>query len=252
VEISYTQLSDHRVSFDTGLPILAYHHVGPRPRGVQWRSLYVSARLFSKQLAELARAGYSTASLSEPRPVVGNAGKKFVVTFDDGYIDVVENALQPLARHGFRAILFLVPGQLGGCNAWDVKDGEVPSPLVDASHVAAWLAAGHEIGAHTVSHPRLTGLSWQKLREEVVDSRKRLEDQFNVPIRHFCYPYGDQNEAVRASVAEAGYQTACTLEPGVNLAATPDHALKRFGARYAKRSPRALFRRLKRWFGLDR
>jgi peptidoglycan/xylan/chitin deacetylase (PgdA/CDA1 family) len=51
-------------------------------------------------------------------------------------------------------------------------------------------------------------------------------------VRHFCYPYGDWNPAVRELVAEAGYATACSTDPGVNTATADCFALKRITARY--------------------
>ncbi|MBC7368185.1 MAG: polysaccharide deacetylase family protein [Undibacterium sp.] len=196
-------------------------------------------------MAELAGAGYRTANLGETRPAVGNAARKFVITFDDGYVNVLRYAAPVLARHGFTAIQFIVAGGIGGSNAWDIAEGERATPLMDAAQIGDWLAAGHEIGSHTVSHPRLTQIPAARQREEIFASKRRLEDRFGRPVRHFCYPYGDWNEAVRDLVSEAGYATACThLESGVNTAATPDHALLRIEARYPRRNLRWLWRGL--------
>ena len=244
-KFSYSALRDHAALFSQGLPILTYHKVGPRPQGVKWRSLYVSPRLFARQMDELAQAGFRTASLGETRPVAGNSDRKFAVTFDDGYVNVLTHAAPVLARHGFTAIQFIVAGEIGGSNSWDVAEGEKAAPLMDAAQIRDWLAAGHEIGSHTVSHPRLTQLPTERQREEIFASKHRLEDTFGLPVRHFCHPYGDWNEAVRDMVIEAGYETACThLESGVNTAATPNHALLRIEARYPKRNLRWAWRSL--------
>lgn len=241
-KISYCQLAPHRALFCSGLPILTYHHVGPRPRGVKWRSLYVSPRLFARQMGELAAAGFRTGTLDAPRPVVGNPDRRFVVTFDDGYLDTLEHAAPVLARHGFTAIQYLVADRLGGSNDWDVAEGERPSALMDEAQVRAWLAAGHAIGSHTCTHPRLTRLSRSKQREELRTSRLRLEDRFGVSVEHFCFPYGDADASLTPLLAEAGYATACLhLRSGVNLAATPRFELLRIEARYPKRSLRTLW-----------
>lgn len=245
-KLSYSALRDHAALFSQGLPIFTYHKVGPRPPGVKWRSLYVSPRLFARQMDELAAAGFHTARLGEARPAVGNPARKFAVTFDDGYVNVLTHAAPVLARHGFTAIQFIVAGEIGGRNSWDVAAGEQAAPLMDAAQIRDWLAAGHELGSHTVSHPRLTQISKDRQREEVFASKRRLEDRFGLPVRHFCHPYGDWNEAVRDLVVEAGYETACThLESGVNTAATPDHALLRIEARYPRRNLRWVWRFLR-------
>ncbi len=62
---------------------------------------------------------------------------------------------------------------------------------MDERQIRDWLAAGHEIGAHTLTHPALAELPPERARAEIFDSRKLLEDRFGVPVRHFCYPYGE-------------------------------------------------------------
>ena len=39
--------------FEKGMPCLMYHKIGPRPRGVRIKGLYVAPPLFERQLAEL-------------------------------------------------------------------------------------------------------------------------------------------------------------------------------------------------------
>ena len=120
---------------------------------------------------------------------------------------------------------------------------------MDAAQVREWLAAGHHIGAHTLDHPRLTQLPRRRRAEQIVSSKKTLEDLFGVPIEHFCYPYGDWNPAVRDWSA-AGYRTACTTDAGVNRPTDSPFALKRFTVRYASRNLKNLreaVRRSLRW-----
>jgi len=80
---------------------------------------------------------------------------------------------------------------------------------------------GFLIGAHTVSHPALSGLSAPDAEDEIRRSRAMLEAQLSIPVRHFCYPY---DEAVRWSrrlprdqarmVREAGFLTGVTVVEG--------------------------------------
>ena len=239
----YSALGPFRRLFGQGNPVLTYHKLGPRPRGARLKGLYVSGRLFARQLEELGEAGFAAG------PLDGCAGplqeKRIVITFDDGYVNVLRYGLEPLANTGFKAIQFLVADLLGRCNEWDVPLGEAPEPMMDAAQVRDWLGAGHEIGSHTLTHPWLTRLSVAAAREEIAASRKKLEDLFGRPIHHFCYPYGDWNEAVRELVAEADYKTACTTDFGVNTVADSAFALKRFTARYPSRNLKAIWSRLR-------
>lgn len=246
--IYFSGLAGHHALLDAGLPVFTYHKIDRRPWRAKWRSLYLSPRSFARQMRELADAGYSTARLSDPRPTHGNAARKFVITFDDGYASVARHASPVLRQYGFVAIQFIVAGEIGGTNAWDVAEGEVAAPLMNADEIREWLQAGHEIGSHTLSHPRLSRLSPSELREEVGASKRRLEDTFGVAIRHFCYPYGDYDQRVVDEVVRAGYETGCThIKSGVSLAATPSHELRRIEARYPKRNAKLILARLLRW-----
>jgi peptidoglycan/xylan/chitin deacetylase (PgdA/CDA1 family) len=241
----YSGLVSFRRVFGRGYPVLIYHKLGPRPGGVRLKGLYLGKALFTRQLEELRRAGFTTGSLSDctTKP----PSKQVVITFDDGYVNALRHGLGPLAVTQFKAVQFLTADLLGKRNEWDVPLGETPEPMMDQAQVQEWLAAGHEIGSHTLTHPYLTQLPRSRAREEITASRKKLEDIFSRVIEHFCYPYGDWNEAVRDMVMEAGYRTACTTTPGVNTTADSPFALKRFTARYPSRRLKAIWGRMRTW-----
>jgi peptidoglycan/xylan/chitin deacetylase (PgdA/CDA1 family) len=233
--------------FRTGVPILMYHKIGPRPRRARLGGLYLRLDAFVRQLEELQQAGFASCPPVEANVKAGSNGdpeRRVVLTFDDGFRNVFENALQPLADRQFRATEFLVASCIGKLNEWDLRDGEVPEPLMDTVQVREWLRAGHRIGSHSMTHPRLTRLSLRDAQEEILGSKKKLEDTFGVAVQDFCYPYGDWNDAVRDLVMEAGYRTACTTEYGINLPTTPPLALRRITVRHPTRSLKALRARL--------
>lgn len=239
----YTALAPMADLFAAGNPVLTYHKLGPRPRGVRLKGLYVSRARFARQLRELQRAGFGSGRLEDctgPRHAA-----RVVITFDDGYVNVLEHGLPALAQAKFTAIQFLPVRALGGRNDWDVAAGEAPERIMDPAQVREWLAAGHAIGSHTLTHPHLTQIPEADAREEITASRKWLEDTFGLAVRHFCYPYGDWNAAVRALVIEAGYATASTTEAGVNGPGSDPWSLKRFTARYPSRN----WRTFRAWLG---
>lgn len=239
----YSSLSGFRNFFTSGVPVLMYHKVGPRPAGVKRKALYVSQGLFARQLGELRAAGFTSAPVEAACTAADNREKRIVLTFDDGFQNVLEHALAPLAQNQFHGIQFLVPGLLGDWNEWDISRGEAREKLMDAAQVREWLAAGHQIGAHTMTHPDLTKIPVAQAREEIFASKKSLEDTFGVAIDHFCYPYGEWNDAVRGLVAEAGYRTACTVERGVNTSSTHPLEITRWTARHASPRPKEVLAR---------
>src|SRR5882724_3068381 len=107
----YSELHPFRELFQKGNPILTYHKLGPRPARVRLKGLYVSQAFFRRQLQELRTAGFTSGSLDTCTAPF--AERRIVVTFDDGYINVLRHGLKPLADTGFQAIQFLVANLLG-------------------------------------------------------------------------------------------------------------------------------------------
>jgi peptidoglycan/xylan/chitin deacetylase (PgdA/CDA1 family) len=234
----YSGLAPFGKAFTQGHPILTYHKLGPRPGRVRLKGLYVSSELFARQMEELRADGFKSGSLATWD---ANISKRVIITFDDGYVNVLRYGLEPLMKAKLKAIQFLPANLLGRCNEWDVSLGEAREPIMDADQVREWIAAGHDIGSHSLTHPYLTKLPPDRAREEIGASRKKLEDLFARPIEHFCYPYGDWNEPVRDLVQEAGYKTACTTDAGLNTSTDSPFTLKRFTARYPSRSLKAVW-----------
>jgi peptidoglycan/xylan/chitin deacetylase (PgdA/CDA1 family) len=238
----FSSLSAFRSIFEQGVPILTYHKLGPRPFRARLKGLYLGSMLFARQLRELNNAGFRTAPLERAILFPDNRRGWIGITFDDGFSSVHHHGLVPLAQNGFHAVQFLVAGLIGKTNEWDLAKGEVREPLMNESQIRDWLAAGHSIGSHTLTHPYLTRITSASAREQINSSKKRLEDQFGVPVFHFCYPFGDWNEPVRDYVREAGYYTACTTDIGVNTANNSPFALKRITARYPTRNFKCMVR----------
>ena len=89
---------------------------------------------------------------------------------------------------------------------------------------------------HTVAY----GLTVRDAREEIITSKKKLEDTFGVAVDHFCYPYGDFSPGVRDLVREAGYRSACTTLYGINTPETPAFELCRLAVRHPTRTLKTL------------
>ena len=92
--------------------------------------------------------------------------------------------------------------------------------------------AGVEIGSHTLTHPILTGLDDARLREEVAQSRDRIQNALGRKVETFCYPNGDFDLRTQREVARAGYRLAVTTDVGLNNGRNDPLALRRIHGEY--------------------
>ena len=227
----FASLARDRWMFDAGPVVLMYHKIARPPAGTNLPFLYVHPRRFERQMDEFMAAGARCVPCGDLLPTApagtARADVEYCVTFDDGFRNVFEHALPVLRQRGLCSIQFLVGSLIGREDAWDRAIGEPPQALMDDARIRDWLAGGQEIGAHTLTHPHLTRISPAEARSEIFDSKKLLEDRFGREIKHFCYPYGDNNPMVRDLVAEAGYVSALTVEFGAVGSGDPAHGLPR-------------------------
>jgi peptidoglycan/xylan/chitin deacetylase (PgdA/CDA1 family) len=215
-----------------GTPVLMYHGVAahrPSSRLNRWR--VVPADL-EAQLDVLARRGYRGVALrdllEEPAAVNG-ADRRAVLTFDDGYENVLTHALPLLQARGFSATVFVVSGKLGGVNDWD---GETPGDaLLSPDGVRTLQRAGIEIGSHGATHRALPSVSDTELEDEVRGSKAVLEAVIGGPVVSFCYPYGAFDDRSVEAVRRAGYRAATVIRGGIAPDLSDPFRLKRVAVR---------------------
>jgi peptidoglycan/xylan/chitin deacetylase (PgdA/CDA1 family) len=199
--------------------ILMYHQVDC-PRSDKEARFCTPPDEFRRQMAWLRQAGYRGVDLDEMRAHVAGerplSGKALHVTFDDGFIGVFDHALPALEEHGLLATLFAVSARVGATNDWMAARGFPRRALMSAPQLRLLADSGVAIGSHTRTHSRLPELPAREAEAEIAASRAELEDVLGQPVRHFAYPYGLFNAAVRELVLEAGYATACSTRSGFN------------------------------------
>lgn len=196
--------------------ILYYHAVRPELR-----------TSFGRQLDGLLRWGQPWSLSGE---IARSAGLHFAVTFDDGYISVLENAVPELRARGFPYTLFIPTGSWGGRPSW-VKNPQHPfwqeQVVTPAELSKAAEDALSTIGSHTVSHPRLSGLDDQSLDSELRNSKADLEKILGSTVDILSFPHGDYDERVSTRARAAGYRRLLTVEPSLVLAGNENTLLGR-------------------------
>lgn len=221
-----------RELFARGTPIFVLHKTAVPPADARDPFDYVRPQVLERKLASLIQLGLQPLTLDALTGHTVPAG--FILTFDDAYANVLENTVPILARLKIRAIQFVVAGRIAGQNEWDLPRGETRERLMDQNQVRQWLAAGHEIGSHTLTHPNLKTVSPAQAREEIFASKRLLEDTFGMAVSHFCYPSGKFDGRTQDLVREAGYKTASTVLPGINPQGQNLFELRRFAPLYAR------------------
>lgn len=195
---------------------LCYHAVSPT-----WPERYtVTPGALESQVRHLLRRGYRPVTFAEA--VDAQPGERVVaITFDDAYRSVRERALPLLDRLGAPATVFAVSGFAdAGAPVTTALGDWSGGPHEDELRSMGWeelreLAdRGWEVGSHTRSHPMLTRLSDDELRDELVASRSACEAGVGRPCRSLAYPYGDFDARVAEAAAAAGYERAATLFGG--------------------------------------
>jgi len=212
-----------------GVKILLYHSVGRIDPGDSL-GIRVDTDVFSEQMEFLKGSGSRICSLKEAVAKI-EAGRVFrqdeiAITFDDGYIDNLTNAVPILDRSSFSATFFITVDYIGKVKthrdrAWQRWK------CMDCSDLKALAAKGYDIGSHSMHHVDLRELPRTKAAEELSLSRRRLGRALARDIDLFSYPYGYFDDSLAALVKEAGYRAACTTESGVNRAQEELFTLKR-------------------------
>jgi peptidoglycan/xylan/chitin deacetylase (PgdA/CDA1 family) len=185
----------------------------------EWRpsEFVVTASVFREQMRFLAAHGYYTPRLSEVLRAGGRAPRgratPVVLTFDDGYADNLANAVPVLRELGFTAAVFPVLDLRSRFNSWDAAP-EMRAPLLTEREMREVEEAGMELGSHTISHPWLTRLDDDRLRDELVRSREVLASVSARPLPVLASPYGGVDERVKRAVRVAGYEAALAVNAG--------------------------------------
>ncbi len=213
--MSNTPLDSCRTRNLLPIPILVYHQIAAAPpKGTPFRSLSVAAKDFDRQMRFLRLLGYQGLSMTALMPYLHGerTGKVVGITFDDGYVNNLTEALPILQKYGFSSTCYVVSQLLGKSNVWDRDVGIPASSLMDADQLRQWVAGGQEVGAHTRNHVHLTQLDRAQSRQELALCKSELEACIGAPVEHFCYPYGEYTNDHVAMALEAGYSTATTTQ----------------------------------------
>lgn len=169
--------------------------------------------------AAAAAAGYAGYATMAPRSQLygrtlthGADPGQVALTFDDGPNDPhTGRLLDLLAKHQARATFFLI-------GKYVRLRPEIARGIRDA---------GHPIGNHTYNHPNLIFVSAARLRQELEDCRKALEDSIGAPAPLFRPPFGGRRPNVLRTARALGLEPVLWSVTGYDWDAKSSDAIVR-------------------------
>jgi peptidoglycan/xylan/chitin deacetylase (PgdA/CDA1 family) len=187
----------------TEIPILMYHYVRlvDKKNDPLGYNLSIEPDLFEKQLAWLKENNYNTIPIKDIADG-GASPKSVILTFDDGYQDFYAEAWPLLKKFGFTASIGIIAQKID------------QSGYLTGSEIEELSANRIEVLSHSLTHPDLTKISSSQLQKEISESKRILEEKFDVRLDTFVYPSGKYDNEVLKATAGAGYRIGLTTEFG--------------------------------------
>jgi len=149
--------------------------------------------------------------------------KRVVVTFPHGKFKVLtmsyddgraadRRLVDIFNKHGIKGTFHINGGMLG------------QGDRIGADEIAE-LYQGHEVSAHTLTHPTIARCSKEQLVYEIMEDRKRLEELVGYPVRGMSYPNGSYSRQIIDMLPHLGMEYARTVHSTGHFA-LPDDPLE--------------------------
>lgn len=158
------------------LVVIYYHEVVESGRGFSYQK--IEKDKFEQQMKYLQEHHYQTLlfeDLGKPLPE-----KSIIVSFDDGFKSVYENAVPIMEKYGIKANIYLPTNYVGNDDhfmTWDM--------------VRELQQTGNfEFAAHTHNHVDIRTLDEENMRSEVKLSTELFQNELEAEPSAFCMPYG--------------------------------------------------------------
>ncbi len=115
--------------------------------------------------------------------------KKVAISFDCAWgVEYTDKLLDIMAKNDVRCTFFAV-------EFWVEKYPEYVEKIV---------AAGHEMGTHSRTHPYMSKLSKEEIQSELTTSKEAIEKRTGQKVTLFRPPYGDYNDLLVDTCKEMG------------------------------------------------
>lgn len=187
-----------------GAIVLCYHGVTDAQR--------------EKFTRQMRMVGEYAISIKDLNNIQKNASQILTVcvTFDDAFANLISNVLPTINELQIPITIFIATNSIGSFPVW-LNGTKHPDSCEMVMTVPQILALKKNplitFGSHTSSHPRLSELQKEDVREELRSSQNTLKEILNDQIENLALPHGAYNKEVLQIASEEGYKNIFTLEP---------------------------------------
>ncbi|MDC1134267.1 polysaccharide deacetylase family protein, partial [Alphaproteobacteria bacterium] len=212
-EISKTEIQN--VNYAS---VLMYHRFGEN----KYPTTNIKMDQFSDHIKELIKTKYNVIKIQDGLNAIQNISlvkdRSVIITIDDAYSSVFNNAWPILKKYGLPFTLFV---------STDVIDNKTPG-YMSWEEIRILRDNGVTIGSQTKSHPHMHNLSENQIVKELEFSNNRFVQEIGSKPEIFAYPYGEYNLNVVKKIKINGFKAAFGQHSGVAHLSLGLHQLPRF------------------------
>lgn len=139
----------------------------------------------------------------------GGLHKALTLSYDDG-VEQDKKLIAIMVKHGLKGTFNLNSG-IYAPEGTVYPEGTIHRRMTEAEVSALYMANGMEVATHGYTHPFLSRLPAYVTVKEIVEDKRKLEEQFGCVVRGHAYPFGRFNDTVVDILKQSGIVYARTV-----------------------------------------
>lgn len=181
------------------IPIFVYHDIVSDESEIKFDYMQTTKDTFEKQISGLQKIGYHFITYDDLEQYKNGQKKLYkkscIITFDDGYEGVYENAYPIAQKYNIPMTMFIITDNMESQGVITWKQAE---EMKNSGFIT--------IASHSTNHPEFTKLTKEEAKQNVDESYRIIEEKLGVTTpKIFTYPYGLNTEEELQTLKEDGY-----------------------------------------------
>ncbi|MBC7915678.1 MAG: polysaccharide deacetylase family protein [Pyrinomonadaceae bacterium] len=203
------------------IPVLLYHAVVDKEINSNIHPVNITLIAFENQMKWLHDNGYKAISITEMLHSSdhGNLQKKLVITFDDGYLSLLNLATPILEKFNFTATVFLTTAAVEGKSYSLLGNNVTNCPEDDRpltwEELKKMKDAGWDIQAHGSKHFKHNELTKKELFEEINSCKTAIVANLNYTPTYYAFPYGSYNTLCLKMLKKLNFKAGFSTHAGL-------------------------------------